>query len=124
VGEEAKGLAQRKDSALEEITWSFLNSSCHNISGFPFLSFPNHIPAAWRFSSWEIFPCPMSFPFQFSQTPSEPLCAHPGLTETCLFAGHCLGACSCLKVEERPGEIQPDGSSKGDTDSVHRQRSG
>jgi len=45
------GLAQRKRSALQGIIWSCLNSSSHSISRFHFLSFPDHIPAAWRFSS-------------------------------------------------------------------------
>lgn len=72
--ERGKGLAQRKGSALEGMIGSFLNSPSHNISSFSFLSFSDHIPAAWRFSSGEMFPCPMPLPCQGSEPPSQPLC--------------------------------------------------
>ena len=98
AGWEARGLAAGKGSALEGIIGRFLNSLSHYILGFNFFSFPDYISAACIYSSWEAFHCPMSFPCQCSQTPCEPLCAHRGPPETRLFAGHCLGVCSHLRV--------------------------
>ena len=68
------GLAQRKGSALQGMLQSFLNSSSHNISGFAFYSFPDHIPDAWRFSSWEVFRCALSFTVS-THRPHPNLCA-------------------------------------------------
>ena len=108
VGEEARRLAQRKGSAQEEFVWRFLKSSSRHIAAFRFLSFPGHIPAAWRFSSWEMFPCPN-------------LCA---LT-LALWKSVCLQGTGCLHVPIwRLKSVEyTDESRKGDDAAVRRKRS-
>ena len=103
-GRGGKGACSREGVCIGGDHTEFYESFSHSISGLSFLSFPDPIPAAGIFSSWEVFPCPMSFPCQLSQTPSQPLCTPLGPTETCLFAGHCLGSCSCLQVEKGRSE--------------------
>ncbi len=124
VGEEARGLAQRKGSALEGIIYRvFWILPTTRVLTFSFLSFPDPISAAWRFSSWEVFPCAMSFPVS-THRPHPNLCA---LT-LALHTPACLQGTGWVPVPvwrfQRPGQDNPAGCSKGDAGAVPGQRSG
>ena len=122
MGEEARGLAQKKESALNGKIWSFLmNFLTGNISGFTFLYLILSLLPG-RFTLGNCFLVHV-FSLSVLTDPCQTLCSNVFLSETYLFAGHCLDACAPLQVEKDLSET-PDGYSKVDVDAVHKKERG
>ena len=123
MGDEARALAQRKGSALEGITWRFLNSSSHNSSGFHFYSFPDYISAAWKFSYWEMFACPMSFPVSSHRPHPNPCALTLAIQNPACLQGTVWVHVPVCRWKMK-GQAKPGRSRKVDAGPVDRQKSG
>ena len=100
-GRAARGMPQRKGSALHMVRESFLillSTTMLSEVSYQSLQYPGcqEIFLVGGISLCQVFPC------QRSQTTSLPLCTGPA--QTCLSAGHWLGAGSCPQGEKGSSE--------------------